>query len=74
MKSLILIVLSLSISWQFIDLESDLIGPGIIAPLVFITSLAWLAGKMVIILVPSGKQSGDSGYYDSGDGGGGCGD
>lgn len=73
MKTFVLIGLSITLSWYFIELESDQIFPSMIAPLAFMAALAWLAGWLAIKLMPSsGRHTGDSGYGDAGEGG--CGD
>ena len=72
MKSLLIIGFFIACSWHFTELESDQTVGSVLAPLVFIASLAWLAGWLAIKLMPTGRQTGDSSYVDVGEGG--CGD
>ncbi|MDJ0834278.1 MAG: hypothetical protein QNJ69_12195 [Gammaproteobacteria bacterium] len=81
MKSLVLILTGMFLCWHYTDLASDGTLQGVLAPLGFIfflvSLLIWL-----ILRLPLGRGSSDSGYIDSGgggdwgggDGGGGGGD
>ncbi|MCG7932310.1 MAG: hypothetical protein N0C81_19025 [Candidatus Thiodiazotropha lotti] len=78
MKSLIAIVLSVFVSWYFIDLASDSLLRSIMAPILLFVSIVafgfWLVIKAGIGREADGRYGGDTGGFGDGSGdGGGCG-
>lgn len=69
MKSLVIILIGIYLSWLYTDLSSEQLLPGVLAPLgltVFIISLLlWLVLNTTV-----GHSTGDSGFFSGGDGGG----
>ena len=73
MKSLIIILIGIYFCWQYTDLSSENLLPGVLAPLGFtvflISLLLWL-----VLHTPVGRSSGDVGFFGGGGDGGGGGD